>query len=297
MGRQTKSELRRVLRSRNIKPSRLLGQNFLIDHNILGLIAEEAKVSREDFVLEVGAGTGLLSAYLAERAGWLTSIEIDCRLCEIWREFLSAYPNAEIINADILGSKHCLNNEVKRRVWEKFHQLRLSKFKCVSNLPYSIATSTIVALLEEGVELLLVTVQKELAIKIASSDGSREYGLISAVVQLLGKPQVIRIIPRTVFYPRPRVDACLLRVERKTPPPLYRSAKTIASHLFRYRRKTIARALTISMGLPGKSLCAEAGIPPSLRAGSLSSDSLLRLTQALEERYAEHIRAGYLAGF
>ena len=295
---QTESELRRILLARGFKPSKSLGQNFLVDHNLLQLIAREAELSKEDFVLEVGGGTGLLSTYLAREAGWLFSVEIDARLCEIWHQFMDGVPNAEIINADILCSKHSLNEEVKRRAWTRFRELGLRRLKCVSNLPYSVGTSVIVSLLEEGVDLLVVSVQKELGEKMAAPEGSRDRGLIGTVVQMLGVPRIRRVISRTVFYPRPRVDTVLLRIEPRPRPGRYAAMKLVASLLYRYRRKTIASAIKLVFQLPGKEVVKKAGLPERLRAELLDAPSLLRLTQTLEDEYGRcNHGTGYVAAF
>ncbi|MCI9250182.1 MAG: 16S rRNA (adenine(1518)-N(6)/adenine(1519)-N(6))-dimethyltransferase RsmA [Lachnospiraceae bacterium] len=217
------------------------GQNFLIDPHVLDKIIRAAQIGPEDFVVEVGPGIGTMTQYLACRAGHVTAIEIDKALIPILEDTLKGYDNVTILNEDILKVDLC----------------RLAKeqnggrpVKVVANLPYYITTPIIMGLFESHVpvESITVMVQKEVADRMRTGPGSKDYGALSLAVQYYAGPELIANVPPNCFMPRPRVGSAVIRLLRHEKPPVQVENEAYLFGLirasFQQRRKTLVNGLT-----------------------------------------------------
>lgn len=255
-----------------VRPRRSLGQNFLVDSNILGVIARAAELTPEDVVLEIGGGVGVLSEYLAERVGFVHVVEIDRALEPPLRDALAPYPQCTALHlADALALD--------------LAALSPAPTKVVANLPYGIAASAILRTIEElpSVSHWLAMVQREVGARFAAEPGSRVYGIPSVLAQLVCEVRVLRAIPRSVFYPVPRVDSVLLRLDRRGA-PIDASQAQLVRGGFAHRRKTLAASLQLARGVDPertRAVLARLGKPVNVRAEALSPPELLAVAEAL----------------
>ena len=216
------------------------GQNFLIDERVLEKIISAAEVNKEDFVLEIGPGIGTMTQYLAENAREVMAVEIDKNLIPILSDTLSAYDNVSILNADILKV------DIAKIVEEKNGG---KPVKVVANLPYYITTPIIMGLFESHVPIdsITVMVQKEVADRMQTGPGNKDYGALSLAVQYYADPYIVANVPPNCFMPRPKVGSAVIRLERHEHPPVeVRDEKLMFRVIrasFNQRRKTLANGL------------------------------------------------------
>ena len=258
-----------------------LGQHFLFDQGILNKMADTAEIGKTDFVLEVGSGLGTLTEHLALRAGRVVAVELDRSFLDRLREKLAPYDNCTIIQGDIMKMDI-------RELW--LTQFEGKPFKLVANLPYYITTPIIMLFLESGlpVERITVMVQKEVADRLVSPPGSREYGAISVAVQFKTKAERAFIVPAGAFSPPPRVQSAVLNMTIRDKPPvdvldaaLFR--KTVRG-CFSSRRKTLRNNVSATFGITGDEavkLIANAGLSPSERAEQLGLQQFANLSNSL----------------
>jgi 16S rRNA (adenine1518-N6/adenine1519-N6)-dimethyltransferase len=253
--------------------SRELGQNFLRDPNILGVIERESELSMRDVVLEVGGGEGVLSAYLVPRVGWVHVVELDERLRGALESSVGGCENVTLWWEDAM------------RV--ELAAMRPAPTKLVANLPYGIAAGLLLRTIEElpRVELWVAMVQREVGERLAASAGSGAYGAPSAIAQLACDVSVLRAIPRTVFHPVPNVDSVLVRMRRRGPAPSA-SVRALVGAAFAHRRKTLARSLVLSgVERPREQIreaLVELGHPPDERAERLAPHEFAELARMLD---------------
>ncbi|YBZ91374.1 16S rRNA (adenine(1518)-N(6)/adenine(1519)-N(6))-dimethyltransferase RsmA [Paenibacillus sp. AK002] len=261
-----------------------LGQNFLIDQNILYKIVEAAGLDEDKGALEIGPGIGALTEKLAQTAGTVTAVEIDQRLIPILKEVLEPYGNVRVHHGDVL----------KVDLHELFRQDfgDVSKVSVVANLPYYVTTPILMKLLEEKLPLenIVVMIQKEVAERMAAAPGSKDYGSLSIAVQYYSEPKLVCIVPHTVFIPQPNVESAVIRLAVREQPPVRvedeRFFFEVVQASFAQRRKTIANNLK-SRFFPGEGrerleqLLQEAGIEPSRRGETLSIEEYARLSNVL----------------
>ncbi|MEA2312139.1 MAG: rRNA (adenine1518-N6/adenine1519-N6)-dimethyltransferase [Solirubrobacteraceae bacterium] len=218
-----------------VRPNRELGQNFLIDSNLLGVIARAAELGEEDVVLEVGGGLGVLSEYLAEHARHVHVVELDRRLEPALRDALDPHPNTTLHFGDAVKLD--------------LASLDPPPGKVVANLPYGVAATVILRTIEElpGVGTWVAMVQREVGERFAAGPGSGAYGLPSVLAQLACEVKVVRSVSRSVFHPVPNVDSVLLRLLRRGPaaPPELRA---LVQQGFAHRRKALARSVSLAGG-------------------------------------------------
>jgi 16S rRNA (adenine1518-N6/adenine1519-N6)-dimethyltransferase len=250
-----------------------LGQNFLVDRNILGVIERLAELSEEDVVLEIGGGSGVLSERLAERAAFVHVVELDPGLESGLRELLAPF-HAQLHMGDALDLD--------------LAALDPTPTKIVANLPYGIAATLILRTIEEldDLSLWLVMVQREVGERLAAAPGTPAYGAPSVLAQVACDVKVVRAIPRTVFRPVPRVDSVLVRLRRRDPaagPPL----RKLINDSFAHRRKTLPGSLALAPGWPDDirtravDALAAIGRPADVRAERLAPEDFHRLLEAL----------------
>jgi 16S rRNA (adenine1518-N6/adenine1519-N6)-dimethyltransferase len=269
----TQPSLRR-LRAYGVRPNRDLGQNFLIDSNLLEVIARAARLGPEDVVLEVGGGLGVLSEALAARAAHVHVVELDRGLEAPLREALEPHPNTTLHLADAVRLD--------------LAALAPPPDKVVANLPYGVAATVILRTIEElpAVRTWVAMVQREVGERFAARPGTPAYGVPSVLAQLACEVRVLRPVSRRVFHPVPNVDSVLLGLERRAaaPPPALRA---LVQAGFAHRRKALARSLTLQPGAaPGlrdrvREALEAMGLPADVRAERLSPAQFGELAERL----------------
>lgn len=269
--------LKEVLAKHNFKFSKSLGQNFLIDGNIVRKIVESAEITKDDYVLEVGPGMGTLTEELALNAKKVIAVELDNKLEPVLKDTLGKYDNIEIIFGDIL--KLDLEDIIKEKMDDK-------KIKIVANLPYYITTPIIAKFLEEGynIDSINVMVQKEVAERISASPNNKSYGSLTVFAQFYSNPEIVLNIPKTVFIPQPKVDSAVIRLKIMDKYKDVDSDKffKIVKAGFSKRRKTILNTLSSGLDLEKdqvRSLLESANIDPSKRAENLSIEDYIKLSE------------------
>ena len=259
------------------------GQNFLIDGHVLDKIIAGAGVTKDDMVLEIGPGIGTMTQYLAEAAGKVVAVEIDRNLLPILQETLADYDNVKVIHADVLSL------DLEKLVQEENGGRPI---KVVANLPYYITTPIIMALFEQHVPLANVTVmvQKEVADRMKSGPGSKDYGALSLAVQYYAEPYIVANVPCNCFMPRPNVDSAVIRLTRYEEPPVQVKDEKMLFKIirasFNQRRKTLQNGLNNSSELNFTkdqiaAAIAEAGFSPSVRGEALTLEQFAKLTDIL----------------
>lgn len=208
-------KLRSLLRSAGLRPRKELGQCFLIDLNLLRRLVSLAELSAADAVLEVGAGTGSLTELLACAAGVVAAVEIDGGLYRIAREVLRTYPNVVVLRCDALRSKHEPHPLVLETLRAARRAFGCTGQKLVANLPYNIATPLVLELLygPDWWDRMVVTIQVELAEKMAASVGHPDYGAVSVLAQAVASVRIDRRVPRSAFWPQPEVVSAIVVIE------------------------------------------------------------------------------------
>lgn len=259
------------------------GQNFLIDGHVLDKIIAGAGVTKDDMVLEIGPGIGTMTQYLAEAAGKVVAVEIDRNLLPILQETLADYDNVKVIHADVLSL------DLEKLVQEENGGRPI---KVVANLPYYITTPIIMALFKQHVPLANVTVmvQKEVAARMKSGPGSKDYGALSLAVQYYAEPYIVANVPCNCFMPRPNVDSAVIRLTRYEEPPVQVNDEKMLFKIirasFNQRRKTLQNGLNNSSELNFTkdqiaAAIAEAGFSPSVRGEALTLEQFAKLTDIL----------------
>jgi 16S rRNA (adenine1518-N6/adenine1519-N6)-dimethyltransferase len=258
-----------------IKPNRELGQNFLVDDNVLDVIGRTAELTLEDAVLEIGGGLGILSEYLAQRVRHVHVVETDVRLEPALRDALGGYSNADLVLGDVMDVD--------------LAALAPAPGKVVANLPYGVAVPAIVRTIEElpGVALWCLMVQREIADRLAAAPGSKVYGAPSVIVQLACAVERVRPISRNVFYPVPNVDSALVRL-RRTGPAASEPVRRVVRAAFAHRRKALPRSLELSLDggrdlrSAARTALEELRHPADARAERLQPQQFTALAQRLE---------------
>ncbi|WP_202708185.1 16S rRNA (adenine(1518)-N(6)/adenine(1519)-N(6))-dimethyltransferase RsmA [Sporosalibacterium faouarense] len=278
------SVTKEVIQKYGFKFSKSLGQNFLIDGNIIDNICIESGITDSDFVLEIGPGIGTLTQSLCERAKKVIAIELDRKLLPILEETLSSYDNVEVVHGDVLKI------DLESLLREKF---KGEKASVVANLPYYITTPIIMRFLEEkiNVEKIVVMVQKEVAYRMKANPGNKDYGALSIAVQYYSDPEIILNVPKNVFMPRPNVDSAVIMLNIHKEPRYSVSDEKLLFQIvkaaFGKRRKTLLNALSSSgLGLTkdevNKAL-ERCGIDPKRRGETLTISEYVTLTESIAQ--------------
>ena len=247
--RQTLSYIKRLFDSFGLEAKSKLGQNFLIDLNLLDLIVRSAELDHADAVLEVGTGTGSLTARLAEVAGSVTTVEIDRSLQPVARQIVGNRPNVRFVHGDCLARKNELNPEMLAAWEEEFAKHGCTRRKLVANLPYVIATPLVTNLLVAGVDIerMVVMVQWEIAERLRAEVGTKDYNSLSVLVQSVADVEVVRKVAPTNFHPRPKVDSAIVMIrpnaEKRAKVGDVRKFRAFLRDLYTHRRKNLRQAL------------------------------------------------------
>jgi len=294
--RQTQSYLRSLFARRGIAPQHRYGQNFLIDLNLHELIVKTAEVGPDDVVLEIGPGAGALTARLAVRAAAVVAVEIDPLLAALTAETVAGMPNVRVLNVDALASKSKLNPDVLDNVRAGLAVAPGRRLKLVANLPYHIATPIVTNLLvhpELCPSRLVITIQLELAERMRAQPQQEAYGALSILVQALADCEIVRTLPPTVFWPRPKVDSAIVLI---VPQPEKRAAITdipwfhqVVRQVFLHRRKNLRRVLySLWRDRTTKpeidALLESLGLTGLIRAEAMNVEEFLALTMKLGEQ-------------
>ncbi|HEX9379789.1 MAG TPA: 16S rRNA (adenine(1518)-N(6)/adenine(1519)-N(6))-dimethyltransferase RsmA [Gaiellaceae bacterium] len=257
----------------SINPKKRLGQNFLVDENILGVIGRLAQLAEDDVVLEIGPGLGILTTYLADRVFQVYAVELDTSLGPQLIERLAGRPNVQLRFGDA----------VKLDLAEVAPGAK----KLVANLPYNVATPLIAESLDRlpGIELWTVMVQREVADRFFAAPSTKAYGAVSVLVQLVAERTGFHPVSPTVFRPRPNVDSALVAFRRTGLPHDFRRVKRVVEGSFAHRRKRLANSLELAgVAERGRAEAAIAtiGKQPNARAEELAPHEFLALTEALK---------------
>lgn len=301
--RQTLSYLRTLFEERGIQPKNKLGQNFLIDLNLLDLVVRAAELTEHDVVLEVGSGTGSLTMRLIEQAGALVSVEIDPGFAALTREAVENHftlfgsgphakgtkqDNVRLIHHDVLKNKNTLHEEVVSALRALVAQPPLQHVKLVANLPYSVAVPVFTNLLltDLPIERMVVMVQWEIAERLLAVPGTKDYAALAIMVQSLADVSLVRRLPPEAFWPRPQVDSAIVLIrpnaDKRANVGDVGRLRIFLRDLYTHRRKNLRGALA---GLPSgrrektevDQKLAEMGLDGSARAEVLDLEQHLRL--------------------
>lgn len=240
-GKSIESSTRELIKRHNFRISKKFGQNFLVDESVLEKIIEGSELSKEDCVLEIGPGMGVMTQLLSEKAVKVLAVEIDRNLIPILKVTLFGCSNVVLINDDIMQL------DLKKTFEEHFGN---KPVKVVANLPYYITTPILMKLLEEDLNLSSITimVQKEVGERLSAEPGSKAYGAITVAVQYHSVPNKLMIVPSEAFVPQPEVESMVIRLDiRETPPVAVRDEKlffAVVKAAFGQRRKTLLNALS-----------------------------------------------------
>ena len=261
------------------------GQNFLIDTHVLDRIIEASEITKDDFVLEIGPGIGTMTQYLAEAAREVTAVEIDDALIPILKDTLKEWDNVTVLHGDILKTDI-------RKIADEKNQGR--PIKVVANLPYYITTPIIMGLFESHVPVdsITVMVQKEVADRMQTGPGSKDYGALSLAVQYYAEGKIVANVPPNCFMPRPKVGSAVIRLTRHQNPPVTTLDEKLMFRLirasFNQRRKTLSNSLKNSQELPYsreevETAITECGLPLNVRGEALTLEQFARLSDAFSK--------------
>lgn len=281
----TPSATKEIINKYSFAFQKKFGQNFLIDSNVLESIIRGAEITKDDFVLEIGPGIGTMTQYLCEAARQVVAVEIDKMLIPILEDTLSEYDNVEVINQDVLKV------DIKSLAEEKNNG---KPIKVVANLPYYITTPIIMGLFESGVPIDSITImaQKEVADRMQTGPGSKDYGALSLAVQYYATAKVILNVSATCFMPRPNVDSAVIKLTRHKEPTVNVADEKLMFKIirasFNQRRKTLVNGLKNSPELSfSKEQIVKAiekiGKPETIRGEALTLEEFAELANAFTE--------------
>lgn len=281
----TPSATKEIINKYSFAFQKKFGQNFLIDSNVLKSIIRGAEITKDDFVLEIGPGIGTMTQYLCEAARQVVAVEIDKMLIPILEDTLSEYDNVEVINQDVLKV------DIKSLAEEKNNG---KPIKVVANLPYYITTPIIMGLFESGVPIdsITIMVQKEVADRMQTGPGSKDYGALSLAVQFYATAKVILNVSATCFMPRPNVDSAVIKLTRHKEPTVNVADEKLMFKIirasFNQRRKTLVNGLKNSPELSfSKEQIVKAiekiGKPETIRGEALTLEEFAELANAFTE--------------
>lgn len=295
MTRQTKTFLLERFREMGIRPATRHGQNFLIDLNLVQVIVDAAELGPDDVVLEVGTGTGSLTAMLAARAAAVVTVEIDAHLFELASEQLIDLPNVTMLRLDALRNKNTIDDRVMDAIGSHLAAAPNRRLKLVANLPYNIATPLLSNLLlaRHVPHSMIVTIQKELAERITAQPSTKDYSALSVWIQSQCTAEIVRLLPPSVFWPTPKVTSAILRIvvdeSRRAKITDLNFFHQITKSLFLHRRKFLRANIVAAMKrLMTKEdvdhLLDSMGLAPDTRTEQLDVPKLIKLADQIRGR-------------
>jgi 16S rRNA (adenine1518-N6/adenine1519-N6)-dimethyltransferase len=297
--RQTVSYVSNRLKAAGLEPVNRFGQNFLIDLNLIDLIVRSAEITPHDCVLEIGTGTGSLTAKMATRAGRVVTVEIDENLARLARQEFAAMPQVTLLQQDALKNKNTIHANVIDAVKNSMAEIgEGARLKLVANLPYNVATPLISNLLaiDPVPSMMVVTIQKELAERIIAVPSTKDYSALTIWIQTLARAEIVRVLPPSVFWPRPKVHSAILKIV--TDPQLrqrvsdldfyHRTVRALYFHRRKFLRSVVISAMKGVMDKAAvDAVLDEAGMKATTRAEELSIETTIdlieRLRQAVEK--------------
>ncbi len=280
---QTKQQIQALLSEAGLHPRHRFGQNFMIDQNLVRLVAEAGGLGPKDCAVEVGPGTGTLTEELLQRAARVVAVEIDRDLASLLRSRFQDRSNFTLIEGDALAGKHELDPALLAAVGEA--AAWGETVKLVANLPYNIASPLVIESLIAGVSLLAFTVQKEVADRLRAPAGGDDYGPLSVMAQSLAKVEVLRTLPPQAFWPAPKIDSSLVRLtrhDRLGSAGRSRAFGAFVHGVFSFRSKTLRKALAQAGHDADRALSAT-GLDGKIRPEVLTPEQLLQLFGATAE--------------
>ncbi len=303
-GPHTKSMLKVLFEERGIRIKKQWGQNFLIDQNLLQFIVKTAELSRNDVVLEIGAGTGSLTRLLAQNAEHVFAVEVDRKLFEILEETLKDFNNVTLINRDILKSKHHIQPEIVEAISDHISTANSSTedlcVKVIANLPYYISTPVIIDLLQEvlPIKTMILMLQRDTTERIMAHPGTKDYGVLSIMTRLFAEVKVLKKLSPQVFWPAPLVDSAVVKmtVNRHTYVDTirdYRGFQDVVRSIYSSRRKTLSNSLLSLCSSHGikknetrqdlMTILERVGIRPESRGEELEIEKLIELSNEVSD--------------
>ncbi len=281
-------ETKSIMKQNGIRANKSLGQNFLINKDVLESIVNSSEISKDDMVIEIGPGLGTLTKYLLEKAGEVLCIEIDSKMIKILNNRFNQYENFEIINEDVL--KVDLNNIIS----EKKRQGKVKNVKIVANLPYYITTPIIMKLLEDklDIESITVMIQKEVAERLIAVPGEKETGAITYTVYYYCESEKIMEVPNSSFIPEPEVTSEVIKMELRSKPAVEienpKIMFMIIKSAFMQRRKTLLNALTNTKVFlskeEGLEILKKLNLGENIRAENLSIQDFCNIAKIIIEK-------------
>lgn len=274
-----------ILRTYHLRAKHSLGQNFLIDLNVLREIMDAADLTKDDDVIEIGPGIGGLTEQLAQRAHRVVAFELDAKLIPVLHQVLKPYPNVKIINQDILKAN------LPQVIHDEFGDQRAVKI--VANLPYYITTPIIVELMKGHARFnsMAVTMQKEVADRLVAQPGHKTYGAISVLLQYLNQVKITDLISRKAFFPKPKITSAVVALQRKATlkPEVFDLDKfqSFVRSCFMHRRKTLQNNLKSLFGKDArdtiKQVLETTEVVPTRRPETLSIATYIKLANAFHQ--------------
>jgi 16S rRNA (adenine1518-N6/adenine1519-N6)-dimethyltransferase len=294
---QTVSFLMKRFKEAGVRIKGKHGQNFLVDLNLLRILVDAADLQPHDVVLEVGTGTGSLTANLAPRVAAVVTVEIDAQMFQLASEELFELPNVTMLQLDALRNKSHFDERVLTAIAERLDEAPGRQFKLVANLPYNVATPIISNLLlaPRVPASMTITIQKELADRINAVPGTKDYSALSIWMQSQCRVEVVRILPPNVFWPKPKVHSAILRLEvdaaKRDRIPDLEFFHGFVRAMFFHRRKFLRSQLLSAAGPTFDkpqidAILAEQGLNPELRAEQLSVEQMISLGEAVRSQAA-----------
>ena len=272
---QTKTQIQALLSEADTSPRHRFGQNFMIDQNLVRTVAAAGNITAGDLLIEVGPGTGTLTEeLLSSPAAKVIAVEIDRDLAKMLREKFAGNDRFMLIEGDALSGKHELNPDLLAALDQTPPK------KLIANLPYNIASPLVIELLLAGVQTLVFTVQKEVADRLRATAGSDAYGPLTVMAQMLAEVEMLRTLPPQAFWPAPKIDSALVRMNRNDRlGPTANLFGRFVHQIFSFRRKTLRKSLTMS-NFDAEALLAKTGLNGQQRPEEFTPQQFLQMYQA-----------------
>lgn len=291
---QTKKQITELLESAGTYPKHNFGQNFLIDRNLINLITETACLTKQDVVLEVGCGTGSLTADLAQQARDVIAVEIDNDLFAIASDQLQTFENITLLNCNIIEKKHNITPEVAQIIKTKTTQSQ-GKLLLVANLPYNIASPLMLSLttVSPFADAMHITIQKEVAYRMTAEPDTEYYGILSIALNAIGDTEIVRIIGPESFWPKPKVDSAIVSFtnnsEKRQKIQNIDLFLQIVRFFMQHKRKMLKSTIKSATGPLAQlkdypEILKDAKIDPALRPQSVKIDQFVTLSNLFSKK-------------